>query len=392
MTENNNESYKLTDGDIDNIAGAMNDILKSNSELQSISNMPSNNGVSENNTEPEKGEARKAQVKIDPNTGEKSVVGIVENKDKDLDDVFKSMGEAAENVSFDENFEIHPEDIKTIIKEDDMIKSDFELSDAAILELIDLVNRYRAGESIRYKDIPLEARSEYFDKLLSQNGISPTNFSKEANSVRNELAEIIISNFETNLSMNKFMEDYNKEMENIFVGLNDQISTYIKNYDAEKTKYLEKVCANITDENKKKKLEQVLDSIYDSYKLSRMKGFHVRIKKFDLEKPDRVFEAMNYKYANDTKYNIYELHQVASILSRHLTKNNYNDFGLKFILTFCKFVQNYTPNNPIEHAFMYYVLYNIVLLDVYHNKDYDEFAHKFLANIAEVMGEKQIKE
>lgn len=386
------DTYKLTDEDIDNISNVMKENHEKSESLRLISNLPSNNDILETKSN-EKGEVKIAEVKIDPITGEKAVVCIVgdpNKNEKTLKEVFEDMGKAAESISLEENFEITPDAFKDVLKEDDTFDIDYQLSDVSILQMIELVNKYRNGGKIKYKDIPLEARTEYFDKLLSQNGISANNYSKDANSIRNELAEMIISHFETNLTMNKFMEDYNKEMENIFTGIGDQVSTYIKNYDTEKTKYLEEICKNITDDSKKEKMEQVLDSIYDGYKLSRMIGFRTRIKHFDLEKPNRVFNIIMEKYETESKYNIFNLYQTTHILSRHLTKNGYNDFGLKFMITFCRFCQNYNPSNPAEHGFIYYVLYNIILLDVYHNKEYEDFAYDFLANIAEVMGENKL--
>lgn len=386
------DNYKLTDEDIDNISKVMTENRENNKNLQLVSNLPSNNNVSETKSN-ENGHECLAEVKINSETGEKSIIGMVgdgRKKETTLNEVFENMGKAAESISLDEDFEITTDAMKEVIETDDELKIDYPLSDIGILQMIELVNKYRNNENIRYNDIPLEARTEYFDKLLSQNGITSSNHSVGANTVRNELAEMLISHFETNLTMNKFMKDYNKEMENIFTGIGDQVSTYIKNYDTEKTKYLEEICKNITDDKKKEKMEGVLDSIYDGYKLSRMIGFRTRIKRFDLEKPNRVFNIIMGKYETEVKYNIFNLYQTTQILSRHLIKNGYKDFGLKFMITFCRFCQNFNPSNPAEHAFIYYVLYNIVLLDVYHNKEYEDFAYDFLANIAEVMGENKL--
>ena len=386
------DNYKLTDEDIDNISKVMTENRENNKNLQLVSNLPSNNNVSETKSN-ENGHECLTEVKINSETGEKSIIGMVgdgRKKETTLNEVFENMGKAAESISLDEDFEITTDAMKEVIETDDELKIDYPLSDISILQMIELVNKYRNNENIRYNDIPLEARTEYFDKLLSQNGITSSNHSVGANTVRNELAEMLISHFETNLTMNKFMKDYNKEMENIFTGIGDQVSTYIKNYDTEKTKYLEEICKNITDDKKKEKMEGVLDSIYDGYKLSRMIGFRTRIKRFDLEKPNRVFNIIMGKYETEVKYNIFNLYQTTQILSRHLIKNGYKDFGLKFMITFCRFCQNFNPSNPAEHAFIYYVLYNIVLLDVYHNKEYEDFAYDFLANIAEVMGENKL--
>jgi hypothetical protein len=44
---------------------------------------------------------------------------------------------------------------------------------------------------------------------------------------------------------------------------------------------------------------------------------------------------------------------------------------------------NYRVDVPDQHAFMYYTLYNIMLLDVYKGDEYMEFAKGFIHNIIE---------
>lgn len=387
IEENTEESdYQLTEEEVRSISEAMDEVVEENPNLKLIKNLPSNNGVEEHQVE-EKGQEQYVQVKINPETGEKSVIGPAD-KSKDtastLDEVFEDMGKAAENIDFD-NYTITPEDIKRVVAEDEMTEDDFELSDGAILELIEVVNRYRKEKKVRYKDLPKEV-SNYLDKYLKDyGGIQPDNCSQQVNKLRNELAEMLIDQYETSISMDKFMEEFNDTMENAFNGINKEISSYVKNYDTEKKKYMEEICRNITDEKKKEKMGDLLDAIYDGYKLERMKGFHVRIKKFDMEKPGRVFDIIKGKYTNN-KYHMYNLYQVTQILDRHLVKNGYNPVGLKFVLMFCKFCQNYSVDRPEEHAFMYYVTYNIVLLDVYHDKEYNEFAPELLKTIAEICG------
>ena len=55
------------------------------------------------------------------------------------------------------------------------------------------------------------------------------------------------------------------------------------------------------------------------------------------------------------------------------------------MLAYCKFCLNYKPEVPEEHAFVYYVLYNIALLDIYKSQEYDDFAPEFLKNIVDII-------
>lgn len=387
-TENKEETgYKLSDEEVRSIAETINETVEENENLKMIANLPSNNGTEEHSPDNEKGHAEYVNVKINPETGEKTVVGMADpTKDTadTLEEVFADMGKAAENIDFD-NYTISPEDVQRALSEDDIIGENYELSDGAILELIDVVNRYRNNDTIRYRDLPKEVASYLDDYLVKYGGIQPDNHSQKANELRNDLTNMLISQYESSISMDKFMDEFNGTLENAFNGINKEISSYVKDYDSKKKEYMEQICKNITDAKKKGKMEDLLDAIYDGYKLNRMRGFHIRIKKFDLEKPGRVFDIMRSKYET-SKYNMYNLYQITAILNRHLVKNGYTPFGLSFILTFCKFCQNYRPENPEEHAFMYYCVYNIALLDVYHDKDYDEFAPELLENIAAICG------
>ena len=184
--------------------------------------------------------------------------------------------------------------------------------------------------------------------------------------------------------MDKYTQQFNEGLENIYHAVGEELSSYVKDYDKNKIEYLEKICKDIDDEEKKQRVSQVLDSIYDAYKLTRMKDVSYRIKKFDLEKPNRVFDQVMVKYRNN-KYHIFELHMITNILNKHLKQNGYEEDGTIFMLAYCKFCLNYKPEVPEEHAFVYYVLYNIALLDIYKSQEYDDFAPEFLKNIVEII-------
>ena len=387
------ESYKLTNQEVDEVAAVLKENVEQNKNLSMIANLPSNNGVEEHKaTDEETGESKLVQVKINPETGERTVIGeAVEKEKKSMDDILGEIGDTVDHIDFEDigkNYTISPEDMRGAIAEDEIIEDDINLSDETILQLIDIVNRHRNGETIRYRDMPQEIVTSYLDPYLKQHGIEPINCSKQANELRNDIAEMMISQYEISISSDKVLEEYNEEIEKAFQGIEKDMSSYLKEYNENKEKCLDKICEKITDEEKREKVKEIMESINDGYHLERMKGFHVRIKPIELEKPNRVIDIIAQKYMNN-KQHMYNLYQLTQILTRHLVQNGYDPFGLRFILTFCKFCMNFDPDNPVQHAFMYYVAYNIALLDVYRGKEYDEFAPAFLANIAEVMGEEK---
>lgn len=377
-TENPNA---LTDENVHDIIDTLNENVKSSENLSNIVAFPSNNGVEEH--EPEEGYEKKVDVTMDLETG-RTIASPKEDKQKEASDIFEDMGDSLADIDFD-NFEVTPEDIKKTVQEDSSIYGDLEdIKEETILDLLNLVNKSRAGEQIKYKELPLEIK-DYVDTYLAKEmNVYPDEHSNSTNQIRNMIADDLITQYVTTLSMDKYTQQFNEGLENIYHAVGEELSSYVKDYDKNKIEYLEKICKDIDDEEKKQRVSQVLDSIYDAYKLTRMKDVSYRIKKFDLEKPNRVFDQVMVKYRNN-KYHIFELHMITNILNKHLKQNGYEEDGTIFMLAYCKFCLNYKPEVPEEHAFVYYVLYNIALLDIYKSQEYDDFAPEFLKNIVDII-------
>ena len=139
-----------------------------------------------------------------------------------------------------------------------------------------------------------------------------------------------------------------------------------------------------------------MDAIYDSYVLVRLKDAVVNMKPFksiEIEKPQsRIYNRFEDKYQG-SQYNMYSLKMVQGVLEKynHTEVKNGNQL---FLMAFAKFCQKYNPDVPQQHAFMYYTVYNILLLDIYKDSIYEEFATPFLKNINEIitiLGEHQSK-
>lgn len=368
----------LTDENVKDILEVLEENRNNNENLSNIAQFPSNNGVEEH--EPEEGYMKEATITKDLNS--ESVV--VTKPSDNMDNIFSDMGDSLGNIDFDD-FEVTPEDIKKTVQEDAAIYGDFEnINEETILDLLNLVNKSRAGESIKYKDLPGEVKGYIDNYLAKEMHVYPEEHSNSTNQIRNMIADDLISQYVTTLSMDKYTQQFNEGLENIYHAVGEELSSYVKDYDKNKIEYLEKICKDIDDEEKKQRISNVLDSIYDAYKLTRMKGISYRIKKFDIEKPKRVFDQVMVKYQNN-KYHIFELHMITNILNKHLKQNGYNEDGTIFMLAYSKFCMNYKPEIPEQHAFVYYVLYNIALLDIYKTKEYDDFAPEFLKNIVEII-------
>lgn len=109
------------------------------------------------------------------------------------------------------------------------------------------------------------------------------------------------------------------------------------------------------------KFEKMRDSIDSAYNLKDFAQYckRVKIKNYELERPEKVFRDFNMKYIDHT-YNINDITYCPSILDRHLGESLDNT---RLCIAFCKYAQNMSPDNIEEHTFMYYFIRNIITID-----------------------------
>ena len=325
---------------------------------------------------------------------------------KEVPTMEEALTELGESITTpEEDIEITSEDIKASLK-DSMFtegKTDFTLPDEDILVLLDIVEKVRKKENVNiYASFPQSVK-DMINKYMLEQGVQ--GYSVQANSIRNMLASTLIDEFISNISINKTVDSFNQEMEDLFVKTGEEFSKMYKEYDTERTKYLQAALEKIPEgDPKRETITNVLDAINDAYKLTRLKEAtgKLKIKNFDREKPERIFSDFEFKY-KDTQYHIYTIKQVLSVLYKHIApeieKTLPDDMdedkkrsaalalasveSVDFLILFCKFCMNYKADVPEQHAFMYYTLYNIMLLDIYKGEEYEEFAKGFVNNIIE---------
>lgn len=379
--------YILTEEEQRSVMETLEESAKQNENLKVLADLPSNNGVEEHT--PEQGTEKFVNVSIDPKSGEKTVLGpAVKPEVEDIDDVLERTGVKANNEDFNNNYEIKTDDIEKVVSEDTVIGK-FDISRETTLELVNFLNDIKAGrKKISYNNLPEEIKNYVMD-YCNKNGAG--SHSVQANTIRNNVAEMLISNLIDNIQMNAYMDDFNTELENIYKTTGEEISPLLKEYNESRIDMINKACEKIEDEDKKEIIAKTLDAINDAYELKRFieAAPHIKIKKFYFEKPEKVFKEFLYKYQN-SKYNVYDLATALQILHRHLIQNKIIEetdvtSAIKVLLAFCLYCRNFRPENTEQHAFMYYFTYNIVLLDMYKGEQYEEFSKKFLANIKAVL-------
>ena len=95
------------------------------------------------------------------------------------------------------------------------------------------------------------------------------------------------------------------------------------------------------------------------------------------------------KYKDEPNLNIYNIYNVQTVLTRNINPEEicdcekYTDEQIRaFFIAYSMYCKNFSPKNTQEHIFMFYVLYNILLMDV--NKgEKSDISKKYLDNIRE---------
>lgn len=390
----NNKNMQLTEEQIETIADALDEAVLG-TPLEDIAKMPSNNGKLERSPEEitETGESAKVMVEVDPNSGEHRIAGAVD--DSEEEETFEQMAERIQNseIKLDET-PITDEELEEYIKNKDSngsmlteVCGDMDLSADSIKKLLEIVNRKMNKEDFNiYKEFPDEIKQIIVNYMMAGGIPAYTNQGKQ---FRNMLSEQLINEFITNIGMERIKNDFNKEIEDLFKKGSDELAESVIGYTTERNQKYREYANNMEDEEKKEKVLSILDRIDEAYNLTELKEFSKRckIKPIEFEKTNnRVYAPFLDKYTN-SNFNIYDINLARPILLRNLQLENYEvtekDIDA-FFISFCKQCQNMSPENVLDHAYMYYVIYNIVLSDINKGKSI-EVSKEYLANVAEVI-------
>lgn len=390
--EPNNKNI-LTDEQIEDISKQLDEVTKG-TDLENIYNLPSNQG--QETTDPEKresGENKQMKVLLDPVSGEQKIIGNAESDNLD-NETFEEMCERIKNVDVKLDKEpITEKELAEYITNSSNssllsdMSNDMEISNESIKVLLEIVNRKINKENFNvYKAFPEEVQ-KMINKYMSSIQV-PVN-SNEGKQFRNIISEQLIDEFITNINIDKTMNDFNKELEDLFAKGSSELADTIVGYTEERNRKYREYANEIEDEEKKEKLNEILNSIDEAYNLSNLKEFSKRckIKKFDLEKPQKIYSSFLRKYADST-YNIYDINMATPILYRNINPKDEEIFSLNdinaFFICFCKQCMNMSSDDVVQHAYMYYTIYNIVIIDLNKGNKKD-ISDKLLDNIKEII-------
>lgn len=381
-------STKLTEDDLKNIDDIMEENIESNPDLRLIKDLPSNNGIEET-SESEEGYAKKANILIDPISGENKIISTEDDETIDnttFEDLISDIESGKIQVEPDTT-PINQEELKNSVGVLDL-DGNISLSDEDMLILLEVANRRKNNEEFNvYKALP-ESVKKQINKLIGEGmGVPEAVTSNPIRALRNQTAEALIDETLMNITMQRAQSDLNKEIEEVFKTGASDIAEYSVGYTRERNEEYRKYAESLEDEEKKSKLLETLDTIDSAFSLDGLKEFAktCKIKKYDIENPKNYFRDFMYKY-KDAAYNIYDINLTLPMLERHIVDDdNYNSADIiAFMVCFCKYIRNFSAENVLEHAFMYYVIYNICIMDSLPESS-KEIKEEFMSNIREVI-------
>ena len=411
MEENNTPVNVLSDNEVDKLVEIM--VEPQDKEVnEGCEEAPSNLT----------GEYKKAMVSVNPDTGETSILSTVdpdsEEFDKQTDAEFEEMLKKAESGERDPELDrdITESDVKNFYatKEantfvDEVIAPD-DLDPATISGLLKVANKKLNREKFNaYKEFP-EKIQKYIDEYITKNIGAAYNIN-QIKQIRNFIAEQLLEEFTNNITIDRASKDINKEIENLFATEFPKLGNDIVGYTEERNAKYREYAQTIEDPEKKEKVLKILDRIDDAYRLDELIEFCKTCKIRSIDVEPKSLDSRNYimdsfvnKYANSA-YTIYDIYNVEKVLRRRLESEQITKKHIRaFLLAFCKYCTNFSCDNLMEHIFMYYTIYNIMLTDINTGiapdtvdeegnpvKDYSNISVAFLENIKKCINNLRIK-
>lgn len=362
---NESEEVILTNEQVDEIV----DVLEN--ERKSILEVPTEK-------EPYELIEAEADVKVDPKTGTYTVLSEKDNElaNKKISD--SNITEVVKNINNDEQLE------KDYLQ--DMVDNPEEA-----LQLFEVINRIRAGEKFSvYNALPQSIKNIV------------DNMNSGSIAMRNEIAKDLMKTFIEGIESEKELVDFNdafqKEVQETVGDLSELYSSVLE----DRCGKLEEVIKELEGKGKNeeaKTYKELLIAFNDSHSLVRqldaldnMSGIRKALRR--ATKPgylDKAIQYFNYKYTlrKNKKLIIKDISNIPMILLRVLNKSGQDrtftmDDVYQYVMLLCEVCKNYSPDNPVEHQFMYYSVNNIIALD-FVEMEKSEFNKELIQNIVKVI-------
>ena len=319
------------------------------------------------------------QVILDEKNIEKSEETFEERINNTINniDIDASMKKAVTAEEFTENLM----NDGSLLKE---LTNGTDLDQEVIKRILEVTNKVMKKEKVdTYKDLPEPIRDMIDKYVLAEFKTVPIN---QRGLIRRNVATALINSFISEITQNRAKYDFAHELASIYREGSKEIVNISMESHVERNKIYREVAEEIEDPEKKRRMIEILDRIDEAKNLTELKEFSkkCKIKPIELEKPKRVFEDFLNKY-RDSANNIYSIDLAVKSIYRNINKDTDKEYTLNmvnaFFIAFCKQVKRYDESNPLDHAYMYYVLYYSVISDTENNNEFMNNIKEVIANL-----------
>ena len=385
-TKEEKKPKKLTGEEVKLITETLNNVVEQNANLKVIADLPSNNGVSESESDL-KGEDKVVTVNVNPVTNEKTVVGTPEETNNELaSDMFEDILDGKLDGADIEDIELRETVVRDGLKE--KFNTDFKEED--VIKIMNLMNDYRKDNTIDvFARLPKKIQNVITTGIAKQ-GI-PFN---TAINIRKTMARELLNDLILDISVDNYQVELNEQLDTLFGNMREEIRDMSIKNTKDQIEKLTGIIPELREKDPEKadRLLLVIDGMKNSFSYEKLstaiKEKKIgRIRKIDLEKPKKIYDKFNRLYETSV-YNIYDMNMLPSIMRKLLPEDISDEKIHRFLISFCKYCENnnFKPDVLEEHSFMYYTVLNIVLLSLgTKSVEEDEYAKEITDNIIKVM-------
>lgn len=365
---------------------------KDNQMQKMINDLPSNNGVSEVPVNalanPSAVEEVKATVRIDPALGSSTVESIVPDDDDipaaDLNDYL--------NMADYENGTINLE--CAVLSESTLKEYGIKAEESD--QIVELLKRVQKKEEFDYYAELPESLKKYCDLLVS--------FEKKSSTPKDiKLRDTALSTLEaitSEIAADKFTIDISEVIDSEIKKSGVDLSDIYEGMIIGKADSLRKAADKTEEDGHEKEaaiLRKIADSCEESYLMTgfidAIKNHKIKIRKIDIEKPQKVVRDFNTKYET-SKIGINDVWDLTYCIPRNLCHATETpdpdvitmDTIKAFVVGFCRYCSNMKITNIEDHTFMYYFIKNILYLDITApGAEFTEFGQQLIDRIKSIL-------
>jgi len=302
----------------------------------------------------------KVMGKYNPETGEIVDAGVQEA----IEAISNRQWDSFNNEGSDST-SVNTDILKGILGPEDV--KDFE----DISALANLISRRLKGENFNPYDLFPETYKREVDKLalsISNDNINPNLKGKNyiANAFLNQLVNEYKKSSNTAVDLDTMLSGFDKEVDDEYKKISQDLGGMMMTFDDERRAEIDAAIKRCEAEGKTESIDRLnaikntLDTAYNLTEFAEACKY-IKIKRYELENPKRVWESFNFKYEKH-KNVINDISQCPTILMRHIPE--YTDKQKTMLcIAFCKYCLNFSPDNMEEHTFMYYFIRNIIMID-----------------------------